>query len=45
MIEKFAGVRGMILSEFLGLNHTCKPMILVFLMIPKFAPGPSSEHR
>ncbi len=29
MIEKFAGVRGMVLSEFLDLNHTSKSMILV----------------
>ena len=37
MIEKFAGVRGMVRSEFLDLNHTSKLMILVSLMIPKFA--------
>jgi hypothetical protein len=37
MIEKFTGVRGMVLSEFLDLNHTSKSMILVSLMIPKFA--------
>jgi hypothetical protein len=45
MIEKFAGIRGSVLSEFLDLNHTSKPMILVSLMIPKFAPEPRSEHR
>ena len=45
MIEKFAGVRGMILSEFLDLNHTSKSIILVSLMIPKFAPEPSVKHR
>jgi hypothetical protein len=37
MIEKFAGARGMVLSEFLDLNHTRKPMILVSLLIAKFA--------
>jgi hypothetical protein len=45
MIEKFAGVRGSVLSEFLDLNHTNNLMILVSLMIPKFAPEPSTEHR
>ena len=35
----------MVLSEFLDLNHTSKSMILVSLMISKFAPEPSSEHR
>ena len=38
MIEKFAGVRGMVRSEFLDLNHTSKSLILVSLMISKFAP-------
>lgn len=37
MIEKFAGVRGMVRSEFLDLNHTSKSMILVSLKIAKFA--------
>jgi hypothetical protein len=37
MIEKFAGVRRMVLSEFLDPNHTRKSMLLVSLMIPKFA--------
>jgi hypothetical protein len=45
MIEKFAIVSGEVSSEFLDLNHTSKSMILVSLMIPKFAPGPSSELR
>ena len=45
MIEKFAGVSRMVLSEFLDLNHTSKPMILVSLMIPKFATEPGLEHR
>jgi hypothetical protein len=43
MIEKFAIIRGEGSSEFLDLNHTSKAMFLVSLMIPKFAPGPSSE--
>ena len=37
MIEKFAGVRDAVQSEFLDLNHTSKSMLLVSLMIPKFA--------
>jgi hypothetical protein len=43
MIEKFATLGGMAQSEFLDLNHTSKPMILVSLMIPKFAPDTSHE--
>ena len=38
MIEKFAGVRGLVLSKFLDLNHTSNSMILVSLLIAKFAP-------
>jgi hypothetical protein len=45
MIEKFAITRGRDLSEFLDLNHTSKSMILVSLMIAKFAPEPSIELR
>jgi hypothetical protein len=45
MIEKFAFVSGKGPSEFLDLNHTSKRMILVSLMIPKFAPDTSSELR
>ena len=45
MIEKFADVRGMVQSEFLDLNHTSKFMILVSLMIPKFAWEASGEVR
>ena len=45
MIEKFAGVSCMGLSEFLDLNHTSKPMILVSLMISKFAREASGEVR
>jgi len=37
MIEKFARSHGMVSSEFLDLNHTSKIMILVSLLIPKFA--------
>ena len=44
MIEKFAGICRTSWSEFLDLNHTSK-MILVSLLIPKFAPGPSIEIR
>ena len=43
MIEKFANSRCMVESEFFDLNHTSKTMILVSLMIPKFARGPSIE--
>ena len=45
MIEKFAGGRGLVGSEFLDLNHTSKLMIPVSLMIPKFAPEASGQHR
>jgi hypothetical protein len=45
MIEKFAIVSCAASSEFLDLNHTSKTMTLVPLIIPKFAPGPSREHR
>lgn len=45
MIEKFAGAGCKIWSEFPDLNHTSKSMMLVFLMIPKFAPQPSLEYR
>jgi hypothetical protein len=41
MIEKFAVARGRRLSEFLDLNHTRNVIILVSLLIPKFAQGPS----
>ena len=43
MIEKFAIISGNGPSEFLDLNHTSKRMILVSLMIPKFAPDPGIE--
>ena len=35
----------MVLSEFLDLNHTSKPTILVSLMIPKFAREASRAVR
>jgi hypothetical protein len=37
MIEKFAGLRGLVVSEFLDLNHTSEHTMLVSLLIPKFA--------
>ena len=40
MIEKFASLYGAPVSEFLDLNHTSKIMILVSLLIPKFALRP-----
>ena len=45
MIEKFAGTCRTSWSEFLDLNHTSDFMILVSLLIPKFAQGPSIELR
>jgi hypothetical protein len=45
MIEKFATSRGKAPSEFLGLNHTSKSMILVSFTIPKFAPEPSRKMQ
>ena len=45
MIEKFAGARGFLVSEFLDLNYTSNSMILVSLTIPKFAREPSIEYR
>ena len=43
MIEKFVIISGEVQSEFLDLNHTSKSMILMSLMIPKFAPDTSRE--
>jgi hypothetical protein len=45
MIEKFAITSGMGSSEFLDLNRTSKAMILVPLIIPKFAPNAGGELR
>jgi hypothetical protein len=43
MIAKFAIIGCKVPSEFFDLNHTSKSMILVFLMIPKFAADHSCE--
>jgi hypothetical protein len=43
MIEKFAGVRGLVRSEFLDLNHTGEFMFLVSLVIAKFARDAAGE--
>ena len=45
MIEKFAIILGRVASKFLDLNRTSKLMLLVSLVMPKFALGPSSEFR
>ena len=45
MIEKFAKPRGTVVSEYLDLNHTSKAMILVSLLIPKFARCASIEVK
>ena len=45
MIEKFARSRGWGASEFLDLNHTSNAMILVSLLIPKFARDTCIEVR
>jgi len=45
MIEKLAKSRGWVSSEFLDLNHTSKGMILVSLLIPKFARDASIEFK
>ncbi len=44
MIEKFAIILGAVASEFLDLNRTSKSMLLVSLMMPKFAPGIRGER-
>ncbi len=43
MIEKFATSLGTISSEFLDLNQASKTIILVSLLIPKFARDTSFE--
>jgi 3-hydroxybutyrate dehydrogenase len=45
MIEKFACAGDKAVSEFLDLNHTGNSMILVSLLIAKFAPEPNIEYR
>ena len=43
MIGQLANPRGTVASELLDLNRTGKIMLSVSLLIPKFAPGTSSE--
>ena len=43
MIEKFAIILGKVASEFRDLNCTSKSMLLVSLMMPKFALGPQQR--
>jgi hypothetical protein len=43
MIAKFAIIIGQVASEFRDLNRTSKYMLLVSLMMPKFALGPGRE--
>jgi hypothetical protein len=45
MIEKFAIILGTVASTFLDLNRTSKFMLIVSLVMPKFALGSSSELR
>lgn len=45
MIVQFAVPSSKATSEFLDLNHTSKSMILVSLMVPKFALAPSRKLR
>ncbi len=45
MIEKVATDCCRVQSEFLDLSHTSKSMILLPLMIPKFASPPRRELR
>jgi len=44
MIEKFTDIHRTSWSEFLDLNHTRTFTMLVSLLLPKFALGPSNEH-
>ncbi len=45
MSKKFATSSGSASSEFLDLNHTSETVILVSLLIPKFARDTSIEAR
>ena len=45
MIENFAYAGGEVRSKFLDLTHTRKSMILVFLVLPRFALEPTVKHR
>jgi hypothetical protein len=44
MIEKVANTRSLLRGEFLD-HHTSETMILVSLLLPKFARDPSTEAR
>jgi hypothetical protein len=44
MIAKFAIIIGKVASEFLDLNRASKYVLLVSLMMPKFALGTRGEH-
>jgi hypothetical protein len=43
MIANFAIIIGKVASDFRDLNRTSKYVLLVSVMMPKFALGPSSE--
>jgi hypothetical protein len=43
MIEKFAVMSDWVASELRDLNHTRNSMVLVSLVIPKFAPSASRK--
>jgi len=43
MIEQFAGVRRLAVSEFRALNHTRKPMLAVSLVIATLAQDTGGE--
>jgi hypothetical protein len=43
MIAKFAIIIGKVASEFRDLNRTSKSMLLVSLVMPKFAPAPNRD--
>jgi hypothetical protein len=45
MIEKIAGAQGRHQSEFLDLNHTRSPLILVSLLITKLARAAGINRR
>jgi hypothetical protein len=45
MIAKFAIIIGRVANEFRDLNRTSKDMLLVSLMMLKFALAPSGELR
>jgi hypothetical protein len=45
MIEKFAIMSGLVRNEFIDLKHTSQAMLLVSLLISKFARDQACEHR